>query len=83
MTKLEYIREAWKIYCKVYGIPHDETNVYGFCGHWYGQTRRYTDRRHYNTVITSLWLIRFKVTDDYTAEFHAELINKYDGYEQF
>ena len=76
-TKLEYIRDAWAVYCKVYHIPHDETSVYTSGGHWYGQCRR-RGRNGYDTVLLSEWHITFKLVDNETAEFAARCIRKYD-----
>lgn len=78
-TKREYIRDAFAVYCKVYGIPHDETDVYTSGGHWYGQCRKVVGTGNsYTTQITSEWLISFRLVDKETAEFAAKCLRKYD-----
>lgn len=76
-TKREYIKDAWKVYCKIYNIPHDETSVYTCRGHWYGQCRR-REKNGYDTTLLSEWLIAFKVIDNETANFGAKLLREYE-----
>jgi len=76
MTKRQYIEDTWKIYCKVYRIPHDEVSVYSSGGHWYGQCRR-RERNGYDTTLLSEWLIAFKVNGE-TADFGAMILRKYE-----
>ena len=75
-TKRDYIRDAWAVYCKVYNIPHDQTEVYTAGGHWYGQCRR-VERNGFDTTLLSEWLLTFKLIDKETAEFSAKCIKKY------
>lgn len=77
-TKAEYIRDAWQVYCKVYHIPHDETDVYTRGGHWYGQCRKVVARYNmYTTILMTEWLITFKLVDKDTAELSARLLRTY------
>lgn len=62
MRKIDFVRSAWKVYCQIYNIPHDQADVYSKGGKWFGQCRK-VEQNGYDTTLISEWRIHFNDAD--------------------
>lgn len=78
MTKRDYIRDLWRIYCQVYKIDNEDPDVYFCNGHWYGQCRKIIARGNcYTTQLTEKWAITYR-SDPSEYVFSARRLKIYN-----